>query len=345
MSCITNYIGLKNCTLEDPKSLRYVNSLPGISTELADKIANSEQITFAKVWEDVQERAYLRLRNDVVNMLADEVKFNTVVYQTRKLLKAQRNANVITASANYNGVYIMLPESKYSELRLKEIYVYSDTAVTTVLKVWDVNDGVELYSKEITLIVGLNTIDISQNFDLKYRVQEYFIGVDSSGFNSIETVNDYYYWYSADMACANSSRLYYSARGYFQLYPASIAIGDDINNDNLVKGVGKGVVIGADILCSIDQFICDNLYHLEEPLLYLLGSELLMEKLNSSLGTTRLNYFNSSNKEQTEKTMLDYDFKYTDRLKKKVKAIPINGESLCFSCEEEARVSYKGMLP
>lgn len=347
MNCLKDYVGLKYCTAETPVSNLWVNQLPGMSTELLDNIANSEQVNFIQVWDDIQERSYVKIKNDLINLLSDQVKFNSVVYQTRKLLKAQRNPVTVAMSDKYTGIYFMLPESRYSQLRLNEIYVYSFQTVSSVVKVWDVNDGVELYSKDINLVPGLNTIDISKAFDLKYRVQEYFIGVDTSGFDSIQTLNDYYYWWDEDLACAVNSTFGYSIqRGYFQLYPGTLIKGNDVTFDNIVKnGIGQGVAIGAEILCSVDQFICENKQHFSEAWLYLLGKETLLEKYYAPVGSKRMNYFTATNKENTNQLIADFDFNYTDRLKKKIKAIPLNGQSLCFSCDDAERVSYKGMMP
>lgn len=57
MSCLIDYIGLKGCSTEIPPSGIYLNSLPGISLESIDKIAEAEQVSYAGVWADVQAEA------------------------------------------------------------------------------------------------------------------------------------------------------------------------------------------------------------------------------------------------------------------------------------------------
>ena len=48
LNCFIDYIGLSYCSgvYEQPGSGLYLNSLPGISIESIDKIADSEQITY-----------------------------------------------------------------------------------------------------------------------------------------------------------------------------------------------------------------------------------------------------------------------------------------------------------
>ncbi len=342
-----DYVGLKNCNLPVPESGIYVNSLPGMTTEMVDKIASSEQINFVGVWKDIQDRAYLRLKNDVVNNMFQYVKFNSVVYQTRKLIKAYPTTfNVVNASPVYTGVYQMLPESKYSEYRLNQIYVYSDRIITTTVNVWDVNDGSVLFTKSIDLVVGLNTVDINQVFYLKWRIMELFIGVDTSAFNSIETLNDFYYWYNSDLSCGMQNMPYSTLRGFFQLYPATYDTTKPMVYNNIIKtGIGKGVCLNAEIRCSEDIFINDNKQLLVQAWQHVLAAELLLEKIYQNVGSNRLNFFTKGNLDQTKELQSLFEKRYTENLTRSLNAIPIQGESVCFSCEETFRVATKGMMP
>lgn len=70
MNCFLDYIGLSYCTrgvYDVPASGIYLNSLPGISIENIDKIADSEQVTYLGVWNDVQTFALAQFRLDVMS--------------------------------------------------------------------------------------------------------------------------------------------------------------------------------------------------------------------------------------------------------------------------------------
>lgn len=69
MDCLIDYIGIKVCGNETSGSGQFINSLPGISLESVDKIADAEQITYRGVWNDVQIEAWNRFYIDVVNEL------------------------------------------------------------------------------------------------------------------------------------------------------------------------------------------------------------------------------------------------------------------------------------
>lgn len=68
-SCLKDYIGLKVCGTEYVESQLYINSLPGISLESIDKIANEDQVSFKGVWSDAQDEAYVRFKIDFITEL------------------------------------------------------------------------------------------------------------------------------------------------------------------------------------------------------------------------------------------------------------------------------------
>lgn len=68
MTCFQDYIGLSYCggVYEQPPSGIYLNSLPGISIQNIDAIAEQEQMTYMGVWQDVQSSAIAQFRIDVI---------------------------------------------------------------------------------------------------------------------------------------------------------------------------------------------------------------------------------------------------------------------------------------
>lgn len=70
LDCFIDLVGINICEGQEKPAGGYLNSLPGISLQSIDKIADSEQITFKGVWDDVQESALQQFRIDVL----DEIK-------------------------------------------------------------------------------------------------------------------------------------------------------------------------------------------------------------------------------------------------------------------------------
>lgn len=70
MDCFIDHIGLSYCESENvynqPASGIYLNTLPGISIESIDKIADAEQVTYKGVWDDVQKSAIRQFKIDVI---------------------------------------------------------------------------------------------------------------------------------------------------------------------------------------------------------------------------------------------------------------------------------------
>lgn len=80
MNCFLDHIGLSYCVrgvYDVPASGIYLNSLPGISIENIDKIADSEQISYLGVWADVQSFALAQFRLDVMSEMQKCYKLNT----------------------------------------------------------------------------------------------------------------------------------------------------------------------------------------------------------------------------------------------------------------------------
>jgi len=68
MNCFIDYIGLSLCAgaYDAPASGIYLNSLPGLSIESIDKVANQEQVNYLGVWDDVQTNAVQQFKVDVI---------------------------------------------------------------------------------------------------------------------------------------------------------------------------------------------------------------------------------------------------------------------------------------
>lgn len=94
LSCFVDYIGLSYCAgiYEQPASGIYLNSLPGISIQSIDAIADDEQLTYLGVWEDVQSSAAAQFRIDVISELNKCFKldrdcdYTTMICENRDIL-------------------------------------------------------------------------------------------------------------------------------------------------------------------------------------------------------------------------------------------------------------------
>lgn len=106
MYCLENYIGLKVCGNETSDSGQFINSLPGVSLESIDKIAEPEQITYRGVWNDVQTEAWSRFYVDVINELSK--CYSLQPYCDYENLICENKAKLITAWKYLLGNQLML---------------------------------------------------------------------------------------------------------------------------------------------------------------------------------------------------------------------------------------------
>lgn len=343
--CLYNWVGVEHCSLTESISGDYINDLPGMYTEMVQKIATGEEITFKNVFDKVQKRSFKRLEEYVVAQLSKEVKFNEIICQTYKLQPVYNKLVNIPASNEYRGIYIQLPQSKYSQLTLQTLQVFNAGTVDVItnLKAFDLNDGFELFTKEITLEPGLNSIPLDEEMELRYKIFQAFIGVDCSELETVKTESLYYGWYDNDGFCDYDCDQYYSGReANFELTAATLEIGVDPIYENMNRqGLGGGVTFQANVMCSVNQFICENKKSFTNSLQYLEAAEMLKQKLASP----RVNFWTISNPEATALLKDEFEGMYRSALKRAIEGIPIRGEGECFNCEPVSQITYGGNMP
>ncbi len=73
-NCLKDYVGIRFCSdsnCESPGSGLFINSLPGLSVEVLDNVADSEQSSYLGVWNDAQDEAWQTFKIDFFNYLLD----------------------------------------------------------------------------------------------------------------------------------------------------------------------------------------------------------------------------------------------------------------------------------
>lgn len=108
MQCFLDFIGLSYCPgiYEQPGSGIYLNSLPGISIQSIDAIADSEQTTYLGVWADVQSSAVAQFRIDVIAEMNKCFKLNRDCDYTTMICD---NRDTLVQAWKYTlGVWLMI---------------------------------------------------------------------------------------------------------------------------------------------------------------------------------------------------------------------------------------------
>jgi len=331
--CLNDFIGIKNCGFE-PVSGLYINDLPGMSTELADKIASTEQRNFKGVWDSVQKNAQMILKNDIINILREKVNFNNILYQSRKPIKQHPN-QVIGAEYKYKGVYVEASQSRYTELVVKGLWLHnaSGMTITTDLKIFDVNDGTELLTRSIDIEEGFQYITINETISQTYGEIKVFIAVDCTQLDTLQLYDNSFSLYDCDNKCYCGDKLY-------MYFGKSNIISNPLFKDLQISNSGS-ISADLEVQCSINDFVCQNKNHFMQPYYYQLGIQMLLFKLASP----KLNYFTASNLENTNVLREELKQMYEKNIKRVTFTIPLTGESLCFNCYDKLLLTIGGMMP
>jgi hypothetical protein len=347
--CLQDWIGLRGCSTIEPESGVYINQYPGMSTELLDKVASSDQITFAQVWQDVQQTAYLQLKTGIQKALKDfaGARLDQVLFQTSKLFVQQwQQINPVPAEAIYKGVFTSIAGSKYAALRVKKAYIYNSGNVAVdnvVIKFFQCQDGTVLYQKTVTVQPGANFITINQTFNLVFDKINIAMLVDCTNLPTLTGQfidNGSWNWQGMDAQCASRYYSWLNTSG-FNIFPVTAplnyGLGQDWNND----WSQSAIYWDAELLCSLDAFICGQREFLVEAWGNLLSASILRFKL----GSQRVNYFTQSNRELTERAYVSFEDGYKEALNNWAEQLNLANEGLCFDCEDQAMISTSGRRP
>ena len=339
--CFNTHIGLKGCGKEPPTSGMFINDVQGMSTELAENIANSDQVTASGVWSSVLKTSKLNLINDLTNGLSEKINFHQIAYQTKRPRPA-REKEVIPAFAEYRGVLIEAPESRYSQIRIKSLFVYSSALVkvTVTLKVWNVWDGSEISSKQIEIAPGLNELPINAEINLTYSENSVFIGLDSSLLPAVYFLPEgAEFWDFWDDECPISNL---SAGQSLRIGPALLPLAGTPGYNTIRRMIKPmGVWAHAEIICSAELFLCENIHHFTAAITYLQAWQLLLFKIASP----RTNFFTYHREDVTEKLMSEFKSQYESNLKRTLAAIPVSGSGFCFDCSDTRMYEIQGSMP
>jgi len=336
MLCLSDYIGLRDCGVEVPESGLWVNDLPGISTELAEKSANREQVNFLGVWRSVQAGAFQRLKTDVVAAMNKRVNFNTTLYQTERPVLVKPFVWRAEAIGSRGGI-LRSPSSRYSEIVIRSLYVFAKIAVETTVTVIDLQTQAVLATEPVTLAAGFNAILLKEpvRVALATGKQEVYVsleaveGLELAEFDPHRLPLTSPHHRNRNCDCEDEDDL----AAYFARLDSDLVA---------LPNAGKPTLwVDAAFTCSLEAFICEHREQLATPLWYSLGEKLLAFKLLSP----RLNVFTTSLLEQTESTAKSYYAEYQKTLEQTLKVLPLAGSGFCFDCKETRFVEYGGSMP
>ncbi|KKN67197.1 hypothetical protein LCGC14_0463700 [marine sediment metagenome] len=356
LNCLTGHIGVEGCTTTTPNSGIFINQLPGIELEMIDKLADEQQVDFNGVWDDVQERAIRKFKTDINAEFKERYKLKNIT-QSIDLERDIDTTSTTPAVAEYRGFTLELDrtDDNFAYSNLETIYIqtlslYFTSTNATTIKVFDILTGTELFTQAVPApsAIGWTTINIYQTFTQRRLFVAYdatlLAGVNfdvTDLRNGINRSQDgcTVVCYGCGGSNRNAELRATQATIATTITASDITFGDDLFG---LSGIWS-------VICSFDGFVCNNKESFTTALWYLLGMELMTERLY----TSRLNEFTAYDRNKAKELLQLFTRKYNGQvlnedgeviqtlddgeLTMAVDGINLNLNDYCLVCNEPVR--------
>ena len=321
MDCLIDYIGLRGCGTSEPESGLFINELYGVQFESIQKIADSEQKTFQGVWDDVQIRSIHKLSTAVTNYFRSK-------YQIKKIADTFNLGKILetttTAAANeLRGFYIETNNSSnFTNIYVQSLSLYLAAPANTTINIYNTETGTELYTTPVTGLAGWNEIKVNKTF----RAKNVFVGYNATGITSTNMKIDNVVNGNFSCFCNDWFSCEANVRGGSLVTPFN-----DVESQNNTFGLSG--VFG--VRCSYDNLVCDNRDVFKIALWYLLGHELMNERIY----TPRLNRFTTIDLDKAKALRDAFKAEYEKELDNAIQGIYLNTNDCCLICD--AQIIYE----
>lgn len=339
MDCLKTLIGINAGTCGSIEGTSGVNltSLAGCSLDAINGIANSEQVNYHGVYNDIVSRAIPRFKTMVAAKLSAKYRLKNLLKQYD--LGRTLGSNVTAMDEEYRGFTILKNTLSYfNTIYIENVKLYLTDAVDVPIKIFDVESGEIVFEKTFSGVAGWNTFKVAKHFTAKYL----FVSYDASNIDSTQLPVDeinvdggiYGSWdsvggYGLPNDCTNCLLLNCDC--------VSIRIkGANGLIASLNEGIDTyGLSATFSTRCSYDALVCNNTDLFTSSFLYLLGSEYMLERMTSG----RLNEFTTLNIEDAEKFKGIYDAEFEKELEMACKGINFDLQlECCIDCNSQVIV-------
>ena len=292
------HIGLKGVTPESPAPSVWINDLPGMSTELVEAVADSEDFAtddatgINATWARAKRLGLERLRSLIEGELSKSADFQYIGTRTGNLTGPTSDL-LILPSAAWTGYSVAASVGTEDELLIKSLSLDSASvgSVTTSLSVFGPK-GETLFTKEVTVQPGYNELLVDHAVRSRFgRLVAVFVGINTSAL-TLRTLG-----VGQDWQCHVED---HNDIG-FSLEPAISAVGSINNVASLIVQGSTGTMLNAMVRRSLMEVIGRHVDRLSWGYAHLVASVLMTEKLASP----NVNLFTNTNRLFTEELRTD----------------------------------------
>ena len=314
MDCLINYIGLKNNGSNEPESGLYINSLAGVTTELLEKISETEQVDAIGTWADIQKIAAKRIYADLIGKMRVKYRisgkrgyFNFTPVEGSAIAPTGKCGVLLTFDYGYNTMQSFF---------VGNVFLIAKNTGTTTLYIMD-EEGYVLYQKDVLFNTGVNRFAVSKSFVAK----RLFIGFDMANVSAVSSSNNKWLEFESAIrsVCADS-------------YPVIEGVRFDGGYETNVENT-FGVGLTGYIYCDHAAFVCWNKELFAAAWLFLLGNQITIQALASS----RLNFFTTIDRPTLEALRDNYQIEYEKILQTVVDGMGLDERDCCIYCNNNPK--------
>lgn len=343
MNCFIDYIGLRGSVSGIvPDSGLYINDLPGISMKNIDAIAGPDQLNYLQLWNTIQARGVRKFETAIMGIMRKRYRIKTLL-QSIDLLR-QIDQIFYDPIGQYRGFAIELSfknmqrlvASPFQTTTIQTLSLYLTQAATADIpvKIFDLNTGDVLDSfviPQAKAVIGWNMIKVFK----KYTSYRLFCGYDATAVKGTNLYIPPTVSYAC-AACANWIYGFVFCNAYVR-GAQTIVAGDftDLAFTNQSYGLSGVFNVG----CTYDGLACNNKGLFANALWYLLGAEIMIERLSSD----RINRYTTIDRDQAQANREYFEGEYTTILEQALEGVDLRMNDCCIECN--APVTYREMQP
>lgn len=329
MTCLLGFIGVSSvCGTPSSQSGLFIDNLPGITLESIEKVSEPEKPTYTSVFENIENRTLQKFGTIVTNYYSKQYRLRRVLDNIDLGKKINTIDNQTPAANELRGILISLDYPDYhsgSILRITNLQTLSFYAKNNIsglpFKVIDANTSevLETFTKDVT--TGWNLIAENKN----YRANKIFIGYDASSLESAympihQHVNGWCSCVSDAFNCDSK------IEGAKTENPFTEITEKENNTFGLSANIG--------ILCGYDGIVCNNKAVFATALWYMMGAEMLTERIYSD----RLNKYTTISRDRAKELRDEFEVIWKNELATALDGIQISSYDCCIECD--AQLTY-----
>jgi len=330
MRCLTDFIGIEGCTPEAPESGLYVNRLPGVSIKAIDKLANSDQKSFLGVWRDVQERGLMTFTTQLTSYFRKKYKLKALKDRIRfgELFDTDE-VEAAPIVEDFRGIIIELNPDNTTEPRLSDLIsvgltnfeFFSTVASDYDFVIGTLDNETELWRETITLTVGWNTIvPTFQTNVFEWPRKVFMAVVTDNAMSTIETSLsvDTGGGCGCECTCSLGDCCEARVRGAIAQRVGGVLEAEYSANAHGFRGF-------ISLKCSYDGLVCANKDLFASALWYVMGMELMVERIH----TARINQYTTVDLSKAKELKDEFDERWRLELDLVVDSIDLNDYGCC----------------